>query len=111
MLDPERWDNDVRVPEPSRNVTDFPFSVPVSRGGPKGKRGVVTRRDLENIMGDVNRGTNFDMTLGAMSGPFGNPNFLEGGSGLGRVKGLLPRATSIPRTVYGIIGETRQGNT
>jgi hypothetical protein len=47
------------------------------------------------------------MTKGAISGPWGNPSFVEGGVGLNLIqKGQMPRAIAIPRAVYVIVSES-----
>ena len=70
----------------------------------------MTRNQLMDIMSDHYEGSELDMTLGVFAGPFGNPNRLEGGSGLNLTHAQLARAISIPRTNYGAIGEARWGS-
>ena len=46
------------------------------------------------------------MRQGVFSGPFGNPFRLEGGTGMNAAKTQFPRAIAIPRTIYGIVGQS-----
>merc|ERR1719313_266503 len=48
------------------------------------------------------QGTEFDLTLGVLAGPFSSPFRIEGGPGTGQV----PRGISIQRTLYSIIYQT-----
>jgi hypothetical protein len=70
----------------------YPFSVPVDKK--------VTHGDVMNWLRSHYEGTEFDMTLGAMAGPFQSPNRVEGGWGQLEVRGQFTRAYSIPRTSY-----------
>ena len=79
----------------------YPFSVKSET--------VVTESLMEDIMSDHFEGTQWDQTKGVFAGPFGNPNRLEGGAGLLYTKSVLPRAISIPRTNYGVIGQAFSG--
>jgi hypothetical protein len=47
------------------------------------------------------------MTQGVLAGPFGNPNRIEGGPGILQIQGEFTRAISIPRTVYGLLVESK----
>eukprot|EP00451_Oxyrrhis_marina_P037441 CAMPEP_0204382908 /NCGR_PEP_ID=MMETSP0469-20131031/55526_1 /ASSEMBLY_ACC=CAM_ASM_000384 /TAXON_ID=2969 /ORGANISM="Oxyrrhis marina" /LENGTH=681 /DNA_ID=CAMNT_0051375111 /DNA_START=8 /DNA_END=2053 /DNA_ORIENTATION=- len=76
--------------KPVVNPLDLPFSVPVDRP--------ITRRDLFDLTRDHYEGTEFDMRVGVLAGPFGNPNRYEGGDGVHQHGGEFPRAISIPRT-------------
>lgn len=70
----------------------FPFSVPVDKK--------VGHGDVMDWLRSHYEGTEFDMTLGALAGPFQSPNRVEGGVGQQRVPGQFARAYSIPRTSY-----------
>eukprot|EP00392_Amoebophrya_sp_AT5.2_P008521 g8549.t1 len=90
---------------PSQNLTltddssSYPFSAPVDRG--------VTRQMIQQIHADKYEGDPvLDQRIGAMAGAFGNPNRLEGGTGLAYLGVQVPRAISIQRTVYGQVGES-----
>jgi hypothetical protein len=48
-------------------------------------------------------GTEFDMRLGALAGPWQSPNRVEGGLGQRSVPGQFARSTSIPRTSYTVV--------
>jgi len=87
-----------RQSSPSQNIgiTDnaraYPFSVPVDRK--------VTHVEVMNWFRSYYEGTEFDMTLGALAGPFQTPNRAEGGMGQMLVPGQFARAMSIHRTSY-----------
>jgi hypothetical protein len=70
----------------------FPFSAPVDEK--------VGHGDVMNWLRSHYEGTEFDMTLGVLAGPFQSPNRVEGGVGQQRVRGQFTRAYSIPRTAY-----------
>jgi dipeptidase len=75
----------------------YPFSVKPDKP--------VSHRDLFKILGDYYQGSEFDMTEGVLAGPFGNPYRFEGGSAKGFAQ--FPRAISIPRTSYSILGQSK----
>uniref|UniRef100_A0A7S4SSK6 Phospholipase B-like n=1 Tax=Alexandrium monilatum TaxID=311494 RepID=A0A7S4SSK6_9DINO len=58
------------------------------------------------FLSDVYAGTEFDLTQGALAGPFGNPFAREGGNAT-RYLGQIPRGISIARTVYSMVGQSR----
>lgn len=70
----------------------FPFSVPVDKK--------VSHSDVMNWLRSHYEGTEFDLTLGALAGPFQSPNRFEGGVGQSKVRGQFTRAFSITRTSY-----------
>ena len=70
----------------------------------------ISRRYLMGVLGNHFEGTEFDMTLGSFAGPFGNPNRWERGSGPQLVPGQFPRAVSIHRTSYALVGEAFSGD-
>lgn len=84
---------------PGDNALAFPFSVPV--------KSRLSRSDVMDFMRDHYEGTEFDMTQGVLAGPFGNPNRIEGGPGILQIQGEYTRAISIPRTVYGLLVESK----
>jgi len=92
------------APSLGLNVTldplDLPFSVAVDQH--------VDHAKIKSVFRDTYEGTEFDMSKGILAGPFGNPHRAEGGLAMGH--GQIPRGISIPRTVYGIIGQSRPGN-
>jgi dipeptidase len=77
----------------------YPFSVKPDRP--------VSHRDLFKIFGDYYQGSEFDMTEGILAGPFGTPYRFEGGNAKGFAQS--PRAISIPRTSYSIVGQSKKG--
>jgi dipeptidase len=79
---------------------DLPWSVPVDHH--------VDHAKIKSLFRETYAGTEFDMSKGVMAGPFGNPHRAEGGPAMAH--GQIPRAISIPRTVYGIIGQSRPGH-
>lgn len=79
---------------------DLPFSVPVDQ--------LVDHAKIKSLFRDTYSGTEFDMSVGMLAGPFGNPHRAEGGPAM--TQGQIPRGISIPRTVYGIVGQSRPGN-
>eukprot|EP00928_Gymnodinium_smaydae_P053305 TRINITY_DN37321_c0_g1_i1.p1 TRINITY_DN37321_c0_g1~~TRINITY_DN37321_c0_g1_i1.p1 ORF type:complete len:712 (-),score=142.48 TRINITY_DN37321_c0_g1_i1:54-2189(-) len=81
--------------QPSPNMFDFPFSVPVDKK--------VSHSDVMNWFRDHYEGTQFDMTLGALAGPWQSPNRMEGGLGQTAVPGQFARSVSIPRTSYTVL--------
>ncbi|CAD7923202.1 unnamed protein product [Amoebophrya sp. A25] len=82
----------------TNDTRTYPFSVPVDRG--------VTRENMMAIHADRFEGSAYDQSAGMLAGPFGNPNILEGGTGLLMTGSQVPRAISIPRTIYGQVGES-----
>merc|ERR1719282_1561088 len=70
----------------------FPFSVPVDKK--------IGHGDVMDWLRSHYEGTEFDMTLGALAGPFQSPNRVEGGIGLATFPGQTGRGTSIHRTSY-----------
>eukprot|EP00397_Hematodinium_sp_SG-2012_P000079 GEMP01000079.1.p2 GENE.GEMP01000079.1~~GEMP01000079.1.p2 ORF type:complete len:662 (+),score=137.81 GEMP01000079.1:7830-9815(+) len=64
----------------------------------------LSRSDVQRWLSDVYEGTEFDMTQGILSGPFGNPYLVEGGPAMDF--GQIPRGISIARTVYSIVNES-----
>ena len=75
----------------------YPFSVKPDKP--------VSHRDVFKILGDYYQGSEFDMTEGILAGPFGTPYRFEGGIAKGFAQ--APRAISIPRTSYGVLGQSR----
>jgi dipeptidase len=76
----------------------YPFSVKPDRP--------VSHRDLFKILGDYYQGSEFDMTEGILAGPFGTPYRFEGGNAKGFAQS--PRAISIPRTSYSVLGQSKK---
>jgi len=62
--------------------------------------------DVFNLLSDMYEGTEFDLSLGALAGPFGNPFPREGGPSTGQI----PRGISIARTTYSVVGQSRSGS-
>merc|ERR550532_1603422 len=56
------------------NPRDLPFSVKAERK--------LSVKDVMDLHRDHYEGTEIDLTVGAMAGPFGNPNRVEHGPGL-----------------------------
>lgn len=79
---------------------EYPFSVPLE----KSVLETFTRETLMAWHSDLYEGTEFDLTKGALSGPFGSPFPVEGGVVDGF--GSIPRGISIGRTTYSVIGES-----
>mmetsp|Transcript_4132 Transcript_4132/g.11758 ORF Transcript_4132/g.11758 Transcript_4132/m.11758 type:complete len:672 (-) Transcript_4132:400-2415(-) len=73
------------------NSQSMPFSVRVE--------GPWSHRDVMRVLRYQYQGTEFDMTKGVLSGPFGSPFRLEGGP----TSGQVPRGIAISRTLYSII--------
>jgi len=92
--------------QPSANWTleldplNYPFSIKAEKK--------MTHLDAQKLLSNLYEGTEFDMTAGILSGPFGNPFPSEGGPA---VKfGQIPRGVSIARTVYSVVNEApREG--
>merc|ERR1712072_1620884 len=59
-----------------------------------------------DMMSDHYEGSDLDQTEGVLSGPYGNPNRLEGGTGLMTTRVQLGRSISIPRTTTSLIAES-----
>lgn len=76
----------------------YPFSVPVDEK--------ISHLDVMNWFRSHYEGTEFDMTLGALAGPWQSPNRVEGGKGPAQVPGQFARATSIMRTSYTVLLQT-----
>jgi len=76
----------------------YPFSVPVEKK--------LTHLDMMDLFRTHYEGTQFDMTLGALAGPFQSPNRLEGGRGMMAFPGQFARSPSIPRTSYTQVSQT-----
>lgn len=81
--------------KPSKHMEDFPFSVKVDNK--------VSHLDVMNWFRDHYEGTEFDMRLGALAGPWQSPNRVEGGLGQRQVPGQFTRSNSIPRTSYTVV--------
>eukprot|EP00397_Hematodinium_sp_SG-2012_P024553 GEMP01025579.1.p1 GENE.GEMP01025579.1~~GEMP01025579.1.p1 ORF type:complete len:605 (+),score=121.45 GEMP01025579.1:108-1922(+) len=77
---------------------NFAFSVPVDRP--------VSLATVRALTRDYYEGTEFDMSQGVFAGPFKSFFRMEGGPGLKAVPGQFPRAISIPRTNYAVIGQS-----
>lgn len=90
-----------RFEEPTDNAFDLPFSFPADTP--------LTVGQIMDIMRDKYEGTDFDLTQGAMAGPYGDPNRNEGGEGLAKVSGKWPRAISLLRTICAIVCHSRHG--
>jgi len=76
-------------------LNDFPFSVPVDKK--------VTTLEVMQWFRTHYEGTEFDMRLGSLAGPWQTPNRAEGGQGAKTMPGQFARATSIPRTSYTVL--------
>lgn len=83
---------------PTPQVSEFPFSVPADRK--------VSLMEVMDLFRSHYEGTEFDMRLGALAGPFGSPNRAEGGRGQIDFPGQFARALSIPRTSYGHVSQS-----
>jgi len=66
----------------------------------------LSHRQVMDLMRDHYEGTEIDLTLGPLAGPFGSPNRLEGGMGLKMVHGQFARAISLPRTSYATVSQS-----
>lgn len=73
------------------NGMDYPFSVKVEKP--------MTHRDVFDLFSYHYQGTEFDLTQGALAGPFETPFRIEGPIVIGQV----PRGISMQRTVYSIV--------
>lgn len=83
--------------EVSVTNTDYPFSIkPDSQ---------ISHREVMKILGDYYADSEFDLREGIMAGPFGTPYRLEGGNA--KPFAQTPRAISIPRTSYSVLGQSR----
>ena len=80
--------------------TIYPFSVKPDT--------LISHRDLFRIFGDYYKDSEFDMREGILAGPFGNPYRLEGGNAKSFAQ--FPRAISIPRTSYSIVGQSKKNS-
>lgn len=90
------------APSLGLRLTDNPYDVPFSV---KSERR-LSHRHLMDLKRDHYEGTEIDLTVGPMAGPFGSPNRLEGGEGLKVTRGQFARAISLPRTSYCCIGHS-----
>mmetsp|Transcript_9921 Transcript_9921/g.27698 ORF Transcript_9921/g.27698 Transcript_9921/m.27698 type:complete len:622 (-) Transcript_9921:371-2236(-) len=79
----------------TENVFDLPFSFRLDSP--------VTVEQVMDLHRDKLESTPYDLTKGPMSGPYGDPNRNEGGSGLIRGNATWPRAISIIRTCYSTV--------
>jgi len=77
---------------------DYPFSVPADRK--------LSVRDIMDLQRDHYEGTEIDMTVGGLGGPFGSPNRMFKGVGLQLEGGTMARAISIPRTSTAQLGQS-----
>jgi len=77
------------------DLSKFPFSVPVDKP--------VTTLEVMQWFRTHYEGTEFDMRLGSLAGPWQTPNRAEGGNGPKSVPGQFARSTSIPRTSYTVL--------
>eukprot|EP00420_Gonyaulax_spinifera_P021015 CAMPEP_0197919506 /NCGR_PEP_ID=MMETSP1439-20131203/87328_1 /TAXON_ID=66791 /ORGANISM="Gonyaulax spinifera, Strain CCMP409" /LENGTH=127 /DNA_ID=CAMNT_0043541667 /DNA_START=27 /DNA_END=407 /DNA_ORIENTATION=- len=82
----------------TRNAREYPFSVPVEKK--------LTNLEFMDLFRTHYEGTEFDMRLGALAGPFQSPNRLEGGRGMMAFPGQFARSPSIPRTSYTQVSQT-----
>jgi len=73
------------------NNQDYPFSVKIDTP--------YSHRDVMALFRTQYEGTEFDLTQGALAGPFGNPFLVEGGPKFGQTA----RGVSISRTLYSIM--------
>ncbi len=78
----------------------YPFSIKVREDRK------LTRNLMFDLLVDHYEGSSVDQTQGMLAGPFGNPNRLEGGTGLTGSKVQMGRSISIPRTTTGLVGES-----
>jgi len=62
--------------------------------------------DMMAWLGDLYEGTEFDLTLGLLAGPFGNP-FQSGVGGPAAALGQWPRAISQSSTLYSVVAHSR----
>jgi len=77
-------------------LTDNPYVLPFSvRAETR-----ITHRQLMDLKRDHYEGTEIDLTVGPLAGPFGSPNRMEGGAGLKVLSGQFARAIALPRTSY-----------
>ena len=76
--------------------TDLPFSVKPDHP--------VSHREVMRILGDYYGDSEFDLREGILAGPFGAPYRHEGGNA--KPFAQTPRAISIPRTSYSIVGQS-----
>lgn len=76
-------------------LNSMPFSVRVDKK--------VSIEDLANLYRNSYEGAEYDLTKGILSGPFGNPFRIEGGTGMREVRGSYGRGISIQRTSYTVM--------
>lgn len=84
------------------SVLELPFSVPVDNK--------LTSDDLFRIQRDHYEGTEYDMTRGLASGPYGNPNRYDRGGDIDMsilMQGTFERAISLFRTSYSFVTNSR----
>eukprot|EP00927_Polykrikos_kofoidii_P045121 TRINITY_DN38_c0_g1_i1.p1 TRINITY_DN38_c0_g1~~TRINITY_DN38_c0_g1_i1.p1 ORF type:complete len:715 (-),score=72.72 TRINITY_DN38_c0_g1_i1:158-2215(-) len=81
--------------KPTNHPEEYPFSVPVEKK--------LSHLDVMNFFRSHFEGTEFDMRLGALAGPWQSPNRVEGGDGEAKVPGEFARSFSIPRTSYAVL--------
>jgi len=74
---------------------EYPFSVAVENP--------LSHRDVMTMMADHYAGTEFDMSVGVLAGPYRTPFRVEGGP---TSVGQVPRGISILRTLYSTITQT-----
>eukprot|EP00927_Polykrikos_kofoidii_P045124 TRINITY_DN38_c0_g1_i4.p1 TRINITY_DN38_c0_g1~~TRINITY_DN38_c0_g1_i4.p1 ORF type:complete len:715 (-),score=78.63 TRINITY_DN38_c0_g1_i4:85-2142(-) len=80
---------------PTDHAEEYPFSVPVEQK--------LSHLDVMNFFRSHFEGTEFDMRLGALAGPWQSPNRAEGGTGANKISGQFARSFSIPRTSYAVM--------
>jgi dipeptidase len=80
------------------DILRYPFSVrPDQR---------LSHRNFMDLWRDHFEGTDIDLTVGALAGPFGSPYRMEAGIGLQLVNGQFARSMSLPRTSAIFVSQT-----
>lgn len=96
--------NAASLPANYTNLKDdapYPFSLPIDAGSP------VNVSDFFRVHRDYYQGTDFDLSVGLASGPFGTPDRYGGGTG---VKGNWERPISLYRSTYSQVLQARSAD-
>merc|ERR1712232_720467 len=82
---------------PSRHITDFPFSIKAEKR--------LSLRGLQELMRDTYEGTEFDMRLGVLAGPWGSTRRFGPSGNNGGVTGQYARSISVSWSAYTFIAQ------
>jgi len=81
----------------TNRLADMPFSVPAEQK--------VDHLSLMDWLRDTYQGTDFDLQLGALAGPWGSPRRFSEENGGSQVPGQITRAISVDWSLYTIVAQ------